>query len=301
MTIPVSYQADWDLFVGWCQHAGIEPRPDDPLDRFFADVPVAAPTTLNRRIKAIRAGLEDRGFLPARSMRAPAVTTIRTGPEWASVAEALAQLQILRYPAGVRGRRDGWVLVTVGFLSLTRAQARSIRADQVELGESIRVGGRIVKRSEPAVSCPACAVTRWLRILGPGGVMRNEAIALMNPYTADLSAHDCEIPVEDGWQAMPTLMPYINRHNSIGSMHEPLTPLAISAIMRRRQEFNGFREQTSTHKELTGRFAAATSQDLADAYDDIDDQLTALLARTAQILAEGDGLSHPSDPGAEDS
>ena len=283
--------ADWALFQDWCASVGAESITADAtlVEAFLAELPVASGTQV-RRLRAIRRGLAAAGSeldIPHR----PVASTIRRGAGWADVRRALAQLPTTRYPYGLRGRRDGWVLVLIGELGLTRRQALAVTGDDVVLFPALTVAGRPVGRAVTAAECPACAVTRWLRVLGPAGRgWRGEVRDLLDPAAAaNVDVHDCGSGLDGVWRQAPTLTPAIDRHGWLAEVRT-VSLVTASTIMAQRQRLSGLPERFVARVENTGRFAGATRTELAEAYDDVDEQLARLLERSAAILSDSEGL-----------
>ena len=275
----------WSLFTDWClsrEHelAAVTP---EALDEFFTDVPVA-PSTRRARARSIRGALAAAGIQldEAAESRATTWHTDNVGP-------ALAQLPTLRFPTGLRGRRDGWLLVLVGALGLSRAEALRVTTDDVVLYGGLRVAARPVARAAIAAECPLCAVHRWLRVVGPAANgYRSEIQLTLDPRGADPDAHDCEVGLDGTWRVAPTLLPSIDRHGWLRNV--PLSAVAVSNIMAVRQRDTGFVERATARRVYDGPYAEATSAQLADAYDDVDARLTELLARTAELLGSTDDM-----------
>jgi hypothetical protein len=60
-------------------------------------------------------------------------------PDQAAVEKVLAAIPKYRYPVGLRGRRDAFLIVLLGVLHLTREQARAITPDDVAVTSIIRI------------------------------------------------------------------------------------------------------------------------------------------------------------------
>jgi hypothetical protein len=284
---------DWALYADWCHSWGRRPEHTDPdlLEQFFTELP-AAPVTLQNRARAIRKELERRGYsvtLPPREPRTPPPTLIRTGEKYATTEGALAQLPRARRVTGFRGRRDAWLLILIGVLQLTRRECHQISAEHIDLSAGIRIHGRFIPTGTDPATCPACAVTRWLRVMGVYGVgFRSYAFQLLDPATALTDEHDCETPVEDDWRNAPQLLPAIDQHGWIRDA--PLSLRSISAVSARVQRFSGLRELGFTPHQPTGRYKDATSGELVLAQDDVDAAAARLLERSRLLLESMDDL-----------
>lgn len=292
---------DWELFADWCQSMDLTPLPTTA--EVIADFLAAFPAPIEsqgRRVRAIRRMHVRTGehlALPT----APVPSALREGGEWAPVARALAQVPKYEYPknfhAALRGRRDGWLIVLVGVLGLSRNQARTLCQSDVQLAPHIAIKGALVPGVDTAsaAECPACAVTRWLRIAGPASFgFRSEVQHLVTPEGVDVSTHDCTIDVDDAWRQATTLLPAIDRYGWVSPV--PMTARSVSATMARRQTLGPLAVVRSLPVRAEGRFADATLDEVADAYDDIDRQAAAILLRLQEILGDtSEMLDHLTD------
>ncbi|MBO0985019.1 hypothetical protein [Rathayibacter sp. SD072] len=286
--LPVSSRAHWQLYTDWCDAVGASPAPASivQLGRFFAAVP-AAPSTAVGRVRALRAAHEllHAAFpVPPTELARP----IRAGARWITPAEAVAALPLTRYPVGLVGRRDAFLLLLLDQLHLTRGHARTITEADIVTGADITVAGVPVQKSAEAVSCWRCVVTRWLRVLGPAALgFRYTVREILDP-TLFTDTHDCDTDVADDWRVAPVLLPAIDQHGWLNP-HGPLTTRAMSAITADRQRTG----QAPVDNHPRARLEPSTRrtlQDVANAYDDVDARLAALLLQTATLLADNDDL-----------
>lgn len=283
---------DWALFADWCASWGRDPAAADrsTVDEFLAAFPVAPKTQVNRD-RAIRNELRRLGrtLEPRMPGKPTAQSLIRTGARYAPVDVALTQLPRTRRVTGLRGRRDAWLLVLIGVLRLTRRETQAIAADDVDLSAGIRVRGQFVPTGPDPLTCPACAVTRWLRVAGVYGVgFRTYAFELVDPESALTDEHDCETPVDDEWLSAPQLLPAIDQHGWFRDA--PLSMRSISAISARVQVRTGAVAQAWEPFEATGRFKDATSAELVEAQDAVDARAAELLQRSKALLGDMAGL-----------
>lgn len=282
---------EWALFLDWAasrDDIDLLSADEETLQRFFTDCPAAA-STRRRRATRIRSELRRQGIFDADDPSAP---LLRVGEGWVSVQRALAQLPTLRFPAGLRGRRDGWLIVLIGVLGMTRREAARVRPAELVFGaDGVAVRGQLVPAGADAAGCPRCAVHRWAAVVGPASLPghRAEAMAMLSAVGADVEAHACHIEPEGSWRQVATLLPSIDRYGWVGT--SPLTPLSISNIMAARQRPSGYVEHAAAPARAPGRFADATAAELAEAYDDVDARLAELLARTAEVLGRGQELA----------
>lgn len=281
----------WYLFVDWClsSGSGVSEITPEALDLFFTEVPLA-PSTQSRRARAIRKGLVMSGVVEEN--QASRSSSVRVGESWSGIPRALAQLPTTRFPVGLRGRRDGWLIVLLGVLGMTRQQALDVGPDDVVLFPDLTVSGVQVPRAESPEECPACAVYRWLRVGGPALLgYRSEARDLLEPALAVDGEHDCWSGLDGQWRQAESLLPAIDRHGWASG--DALTLRSVTAIMRCRQMMAQLPEKFVPREARPPRTAEETSAELAaayDAFDEVDERLAALFARSAEILGDSSDL-----------
>jgi hypothetical protein len=130
-----------------------------------------------------------------------------------ALGEVLSAIPKYRYPVGLRGRRDAFLIVLLGVLHLTREQARTITPADVVVTSIIRIRSHVVPSSDDPAACAACAVTRWLRIVGPVWAgFRGDVIRLLDPTKGNLDRHDCEQPVAGEWRRAEQLLLPLDVH-----------------------------------------------------------------------------------------
>ncbi len=209
-------EAHWGRFVAWCEAAGHESLPATAatIEQFLTLFPGATSTQRLRR-HAIRAHHLAAGLpvpiptVAARVWPRPEAP----GSDQVAVGEVLAAIPKYRYPIGLRGRRDAFLIVLLGVLHLTREQARTIAPDDVAVTSIVRIRGHVVPPSDDPASCGACAVTRWLRIVGPVWTgFRGDVIRLLDPTKGNLDRHDCEQPVPGEWRRAEQLLLPLDVH-----------------------------------------------------------------------------------------
>lgn len=201
-------EAHWSRFVAWCEATGHQSLPATAatIGQFLTLFPGSAPTQRLRR-RAIRAHHLEAGLLDPLPMVEARVWPRPEAPDHVAVGEVLAAIPKYRYPIGLRGRRDAFLTVLLGVLHLTREQARTITPADVAVTSIIRIRGHVVPSSDKAVSCAACAVTRWLRIVGPVWTgFRGDVSRLLDPTKGNLDRHDCEQPVPGEWRRAEQLL-----------------------------------------------------------------------------------------------
>lgn len=207
-------EAHWSRFVAWCEAAGHEPLPATAatIEQFLTLFPASASTQRLRR-RAIRAHHLAAGFpdpIPTVEAR---VWPRPQAPDQAAVGKVLAVIPKYRYPIGLRGRRDAFLIVLLGVLHLTREQARTITPADIAVTSIIRIRGHVVPSSDDPATCAACAVTRWLRIVGPVWTgFRGDVIRLLDPTKGNLDRHDCEQSVPREWRRAEQLLLPLDVH-----------------------------------------------------------------------------------------
>jgi hypothetical protein len=158
-------------------------------------------------------------------------------PDREAVDTALRALPSHGFTAGLFGQRDRALLVLSQLVGLPhRAIAalavNDLRHDPVSGAVTVIVGGRrhVLESADTAVTCPACALTRWLRthtVMTRHIATRPLADHLhrLDPVT-DTSGHACRQPAA-GSRTGP-LLPPINHWGQIPFPPTPLTPQAVS-------------------------------------------------------------------------
>jgi hypothetical protein len=208
------FEAHWGRFVAWCDAAGRESLPATAatIEQFLTLFPGAVSTQRLRR-HAIRAhhlasGVPD----PIPTVEAR-VWPRPKAPDQTAVGKVLAAIPKYRYPIGLRGRRDAFLIVLLGVLHLTREEARTIAPADVAVTSIIRIRGHVVPSSDDPASCAACAVTRWLRVVGPVWTgFRGDVIRLLDPTRGTLDRHDCERLVPGEWRRAEQLLLPLDVH-----------------------------------------------------------------------------------------
>jgi len=288
-------EAHWGRFVAWCEAAGLEslPAAAATIGQFLALFPGSASTQRLRR-RAIRAhhlaaGLPD----PIPTVEARVWPRPEAGDQ-SAVGEVLAAIPKYRYPIGLRGRRDAFLTVLLGTLNLTREQARTISPTNVAVTSIVRIRGRVVSSSDDPASCAACAVTRWLRIVGPVWTgFRGDVIRLLDPTKGNLDRHDCEQPVTGEWCRAEQLLLPLDVHGWART-GVALSGRSMTSIIpaRRAAAADG-----STPEEVLGtvarrpsRFDELTLQETYAELGDTDAAVDAALARVKALYDDATGL-----------
>lgn len=290
-------QRHWELFEDWCLSLDLTPVPTTPevIGRFLTAFP-AALSTQGHRVRAIRRRHEAAGARLELPTATEVPTALRQGQGWVPVPRALAQLSVYAHPKhfdrALRGRRDGWLIVLIGVLGLNRNRARRLRPDQVHADEQISIAGRPVpaELAGPPGECPACAVTRWLRVAGAASFgFRGDVIRLLRPDGVDPETHDCTRDLDVEWREASTLLPAIDRHGWVSAV--PMSPRAITATMAHRQAPAPVAElpQISAPPPASGSLADASLDDLDEVYDDVDRRTAELMLRIQAVLEACEG------------
>lgn len=273
---------DWLLFQDFCAAGEREALPASvtTIAEFFHAVPVGASAAARRR-RAIRRAHENAGkrvLAPFSHSYPPRLST-----------PGLGSFPTMRYPEGLRGRRDAFVVLLVGELGFTRHEAQKVTVHDVALYPQLSVAGRPVRREDDPVVCPACALTRWLRVVNATSRgWRSELRDILDPRTVT-GGHDCRVGLDGEWRFAEDILPSVDRYGWAG---QPLSDRSISEVMARARGGRvRLAEPVWVRPPLTGRYAEASSEQLAAAYDDVNEKADALLERIAAVLGEGTGLA----------
>ncbi|WIB65607.1 hypothetical protein [Curtobacterium sp. MCBD17_040] len=214
-----------------------------------------------------------------------------------TVSEALAQLPTTAHrnnlPTALRGRRDGFLIVLFGVLGFTREEVRKVTTADIRL-DPVTIQGRTVPRDNGTPpGCPACAVTRWLRVALPAELGRKRDVAeAVDPRTFDPDVHDCDEGLEHEWRKATNIVPAIDQHGWL-DVHQPISTRSLTTIAGRVQRFTGRREQRwEAPAAVPTRFDGMSRQQFTDEMDEFDLKVAQALARTAAALEEA---QHTSD------
>lgn len=285
---------EWRLFADWCESLGVAPMPASHgmVVEYLRELPCARSVQV-KRIRAIQAVHAEVG----QELSVPRVTG--SLPDmWRPVEglvgprEAIAQTLRYRWPHGLVGRRDAWLILLTGILGLTRERARTIgqgTGDVLVLPGVFRIAGKSVTQDGDPRSCPACTAARWLDTIGPHFARgRGTYLERLNPTSAQPDRHDCERTIDNAWED-GILLPSIDRYGAVGS--QPLSTRAISSIVAARRVQADVHEQTGYVRPQPGRFAGHTSAELAAEQDDVYARVDAANRELEGLLAEMDAMS----------
>lgn len=232
--------AAWRLFTDWCAAVGVSPLPATvgTVAAFFDQVP-ASEGTLRARLRVIRRAHQRAGQVLGIGYE-PSPTAWRSGPGWLSLGAALARCEVGGWPSAVRGRRDAFLLVAIGLVGLTRSQAVRLSVDDITWPtrptslDPIRIKGKAIEPTPGAADCPACAVTRWLRVATEQNRWGRSSVRQMlatHPSTA--TSHDCADGPPQGWREVWQLAPAVDQHGWFADWR-PMSTRAVSTVLATR-------------------------------------------------------------------
>jgi hypothetical protein len=279
----------WGLYADWCASWGREPLPASRQNlQEFLDAFPASRSTQVTRLAVILAVHAQAGL----SVDVPRVTNPVSDlwtrvPGFLDPVEALAQVPRYRFPAGLVGRRDGFLIVLTGILGLTREQARQVIPDDITVDSGfITVHGRQVPARGASGECPRCGVAGWLSVIAPHYErLRGSYLPLLDPTTAEPEVHACKAEVGVLWRDGVSLLPSIDRTGAVGT-GGALSIRAMTTIIGRRRIRSERVEKTGPVSVAVGRYQDATSGELAAAQDDVLDQVDHANRYLEELLAE---------------
>lgn len=299
---------DWEQFEDWCAATGQPALPTTwpVVQEFLQDVP-GAPSTLRRRLGTIRARhAAARAQLADAPPPAPVPTPwhppgqlidpdAEDGPRWLGLAEALHQLPVHGHPHGVTARRDAVVLV-VAARGWSRRQITDLVPGQVYTEPVTGIDDIDVPMTNHGLTCPSCAITRWLRVLaawhdasGPAGESVEQ---LVDQHPTDVRVHDCATPVPEAWRSAPHLLPVVDRYGHLE--HDTRIPVRrVTTITGTRQQPDVPMGQVHSRPARSGPARPVPTlvervrqiHDLDDALDDLDAAIADADRRFSDILA----------------
>jgi len=287
-------EAHWNRFVAWCTATGHTPLPaaSATIDQFLTVFPGSVSTQRLRR-GTIRAHHMEAGLTDPIPTEPDRVWPRRESPDTDAVEQVLAAIPKYRFPIGLRGRRDAFLTVLLGTLRLTRRQARTVTPDDVAVTSIVRIRGNVVPSGVRPVSCAACAVTRWLRIVGPVWTgFRGDVIRLLDPTTADLNRHDCMQPLPGEWRRAEQLLLPLDVHGWART-GTALSGRAMTSIIPDRRsalQSEVLPEAVGPTTRAPTRFDTFTLQETYDQLGNTDDAVDQALARLAAVWHEARAL-----------
>jgi len=231
------YTGEWALF---CDYAEATNQPALPttvaaLTGFLAALP-ARPVTVARRVRAIAAAHRSAGHLLTRPDTGPAAAGPAAAPRRGDPGLLIAACPTRGWATGLTGRRDAFLIVLTESLGYTHRGTRGLRPADITVpspnsagGAVPSLAGRVVPSGGDPRSCPACAVVRWLDILGAAdglgrGSARTALAAADAPTPASPHQHNPTEPAR--WRAAAVLLPAIDRHGWLDD-YRPLSTRTI--------------------------------------------------------------------------
>lgn len=284
----------WGLFADWCASMDVQPIPAtaDVLTSFLDAFPAARSTQV-KRLATILAVHQTAGqSIEIPRLTRPVDSLWAPRPGLLDPPGALAQLRRYRFPTGLTGRRDGFLIALTGVLGLTREQARNKTPEDIDIAPgTTTILGQDVPEAEVPGECPRCAVAGWLCVIAPHYErLRGSYLPLLDPTTANPHVHVCERSTGDLWQRGVALLPSIDRTGAVGTGGF-LSTRAITSIIAARRIPTGRMEKTGPVLTGHGRYQAATSGELAAAQDDVLDQVNEVNRHLEKLLAEATALN----------
>ena len=239
------YAGEWALFCDYTTATGQPALPTtvDALTGFLHSLP-ARPTTVARRVRAIAAAHRRAGHLLARPATGPAAAAPPPGvrARFTDPGAVIAACPTRGWPHGLHGRRDAFLIAVTVSLAHPPASARDLGPAQLTVGAPpdrhpattpdagvVAIRGQVVPTGPDPRACPACAVARWLDILGTldglgRGSARMQLTAAHAPTPADPHRHHPHPPHR--WRGAATLLPAIDQHGGLDD-YQPITPRTI--------------------------------------------------------------------------
>lgn len=228
----MSRSPDVAIWLDWCAARDLDSGQANwsNVEAFTAEVPVA-PATQTRRLGAIRAHY---ARLRHELAGAPPPRTATLWPRDADLGrlqDRLWELPAYGHPHAVVGRCDA-VVHLLAAEGLTRAQIATATPAAVSLDLLPAINGHELEMTNHGLTCPKCALTRWLRVLsawwnpadGPYAVER-----CVEDQPADVRRHDCADPVPDGWQQARWLVCRVSRDGTL--LNTRLAPRAVTRAL----------------------------------------------------------------------
>lgn len=213
----------------------------------------------------------------------------------------LAAIPKYRYPVGLRGRRDAFLIVLLGVLYLTREQARTITPADVAVTSIVRIRGHVVPSSDDPTSCAACAVTRWLRIVGPVWTgFRGDVTRLLDPTKGTLDRHDCEQSIPGEWRRAEQLLLPLDVYGwaRIGVTLSGRSMTSIVPSRRAAAQGVPVPEPLGPVTRIPSRFDAMTLQETYVELGETDAAVDAPLARLQALYDDATSLGQALDDAA---
>lgn len=286
----------WDRFEAWCNAWGRDALPASPetVEEFLQLFPGSK--SLQRLRRQAIADRHAAAGEPSPIVSAEVPTVWSDDEHLADVEGALAEIPKYRHPVGLRGRRDAFLIVLTGFLRLSREQARRVTVCDIEHSTSmVKILGRVIPSNDDPVTCMACAVSRWLRVVGNAyRGLRAETYRLLDSTRADLDVHDCGLRLEEPWRAAHELLLPLDTHGWART-GVPLSKRSITTIVPSRRRASGFVEDVAPHTRKPGRFDDLTEKQTYEAAGELEVKVAAAYAKSLEALAQAQRLGMELD------
>jgi hypothetical protein len=175
-----------------------------------------------------------------------------------------------------------------------------VAQEDVQLFPRLSIRRRPVPKVDSPAECPACAVTRWLRVLAAAHAgLQNDVRDLVRPTADADDLHDCLVGLGGRWRSATVMLPSIDRRGWLALT--PLSARAISSVVKARLAVGELARAAYVAP-------AATMSKLTDGFDDVDERAAAMMLRLQAIVDDGaDLLDHmralseprPTQPNSE--
>ncbi len=313
------YAADWALFTDWCTATNNTPLPADwaTVVAFTARCP-GAPATIRRRLAAIahhhRAAGHPAPTNPAQVTGPPARELIDPG----QVEMLMRLLPSHGWTGGLFGRRDRALLTLAAQTTIPYRQLPGLTVGQMHIAEGVaritdqRGTVHVVEPAVDPVLCGPCTLVRWRRVLDTEATFKSVKKLLKDTKAVTTASHHpCHAPKPfDPRTSDAVLFPPINQWGQMPFPLEPLSPHSTSRLARQADTglahhraprvddlvaVRGADEQAADPPPSAAPvwdWAAANQRKkdavqqlapLADALDDIERRIAALIARTNDL------------------
>lgn len=324
--VPARYRGAWGLFTDWCAATDRHVLPADPVTvAMFLDALPAARSTLRARATAINTVYIRAGYRPPGAAEAIRVRLSRratTPPDMRARAEqVIAALPTHGWTAGLFGRRDALMLMLSGYERLPYVDIARLRRRDVTPTDDggLRIaGGHDITLDGDCDNSKAGAMpvyVRWAYLQAhmdryPSPTATARALRAAHPITAAtrVTVHAPAEPRRDG-----PLLPRFDQWGSAPLARSGLSRQAVSIIIARHLAGTApphrepirrpVRDTTPVSEGTTAapppplvcrhdqavtakRTATERLSTLTDQFNDADERIDALLARTANLVDE---------------
>jgi len=314
------YAADWALFTDWCTATNHSPLPADwnTITAFTAGCP-GAPATTRRRLAAIahhhRVANHPAPADPAHEAGPPLRELIDPG----QVDMLMRLLPSNGWTAGLFGRRDRALLTLAAATTIPYRQLPRLTVDQLYIADGTatiidhRGTKHVVEAAADPALCGPCTLVRWRRVLDTE--VQHKSVKTLLKKAEEVtgaSHHSCRSPKPiDARTLDAPLFPPINQWGHLPLPIRPLSPHSASRLARQAdtglahhrvldvEQFVAVLDADQTASGPTPAvvrpvwdWAAANQRKidavqqlapLADALDDIERRIAALIARANDL------------------